>query len=162
MEMISDSPEVLRESSAFRSITSGGLLAGILDLTAAFINGALQGISPDRVLQAIASGLLGAESAKGGWTTAALGVVLHFVIAFGWTINFYAASRKIKFLTNQPMASGIIYGIAVYLMMYFIIVPLSAFPFPMLLNLRSVVINVLIHIFCVGLPIALCVRRFAK
>ena len=162
MEMISDAPETTTESSAFRAILSGGLLAGVLDLAAAFLNSGLQGVSPVRVLRAIASGLLGAESAKGGFMTAALGVILHFMIAFGWTIVYFAASRKIKFLTNQALISGVFYGIAVYLLMYFIVVPLSAFPFPMPLNLQTVIINVLIHIFCVGLPIAFCIRRFAR
>ena len=150
------------KSNSIKTIAFGGLAAGVLDLTAAFINSSLQGVGPDRVLRAIAAGLLGAESSKGGLATTTLGLFLHFFIAFGWTVIFYVASRRIKFLTKQPVISGVIYGIAVYLLMYFVVVPLSAFPFQMPLNFGSVAINVLIHIFCVGLPIALIVRRFAK
>jgi hypothetical protein len=150
------------KSSGRQEILLGGFVAGTLDLIAAFINSGLQGVSPNRVLQAIAAGLLGAESLKGGSATAALGIFLHYVIAFGAAAVFFLASRKINFLTDQPVISGILYGIAVYLVMSFIVVPLSAFPFPMPLTLHSVIINVLIHIFCVGLPIALVTRRYSR
>jgi uncharacterized membrane protein YagU involved in acid resistance len=150
------------KSKHYQGILFAGLIAGTLDLAAAFINSGLQGIGPIRVLQAIAAGLIGAESAKGGFATAVLGVLLHFIIAFGATVVFYLASRKFKFLTDRPVISGGVYGIAVYLFMYFVVVPLSAFPFMMPLTIRTVIINILIHIFCVGLPIALVVHRFSK
>ncbi len=71
-----------------------------LDITAAFVNSGLRGVRPIRILQAIASGLLGAGSYKGGFATATLGLVLHFVIAFGATAVYYAASRKLTFLVR--------------------------------------------------------------
>lgn len=163
MESVSVQEETFtHNSNNYRAILYGGLLAGSLDLTAAFINSGLQGVDPARVLRAIAGGVLGAESSKDGFVSAALGFMLHFAIAFGATTFFYAASRKIKFLIDHYVISGILYGIAVYLFMNFLVVPLSAFPFPMPITLRTITTNALIHIFCVGLPISMCVRRFAK
>ena len=140
------------------ALLAGGLSAGVLDLAAALINTALQGRSLMRMLQAIASGLLGADSFTGGFAAAALGVALHFIIATGATAVYYAASRKLGFLLKQTILCGLAYGVAVYLFMNSIVVPLSAAPFEIPYTLTGLTI----HMFCVGLPIALAVRRFAK
>ena len=161
MEKIS-AAELPDKSGALQAILFGGLLAGFLDLTAACINSGLNGISPIRVMQAIASGLLGAESYAGGTATAALGVFLHFVIAFGATIIFYLASRKLKFLTDQAVTLGVIYGILVYLFMSFVVLPLSSFTGKTPSALLPIAVGLIIHILFVGLPIALTVRRFAN
>lgn len=152
----------MKESNALRAIVFGGLLAGVLDLTAACVNSGLSGVSPVRVFQAIASGLLGAESYKGGAATAVLGVFLHFVIAFGATIVYYIVSRRFEFLTNQAVISGVIYGIAVFWFMQLIVLPLSAFPGKNSFQLKPVIIGLIIHILFVGLPIALVIRHFSK
>ena len=152
----------MKESNTFRAIVYGGLLAGVLDLMAACVNSGLRGVSPVRVFQAIAAGLLGAESYQGSAATAVLGVFLHFVIAFGATIVFYAASRKIKFLTNQAVISGLLYGIAVYWFMQLIVLPLSNFPGRGRFELTQVIIGLIIHMLFVGLPIALVIRRYSK
>ena len=162
METIYEQETPIDKSRALHAIAFGGLLAGALDLTAAFVSNGLRGGSPVRVMQSIASGLVGAESFTGGAATAALGVLLHFIIASAWTIIFYVASRRIKFLTAQPVISGVLYGIAVYLLMYYVIVPLSAAPFKMPRTSGAIAIDAFIHIFCVGLPIAFIVRRFSK
>ena len=161
MEKIS-AAELPNKSGALQTILFGGLLAGFLDLTAACINSGLNGISPIRVMQAIASGLLGAESYAGGTATAALGVFLHFVIAFGATIVFYLASRKLKFLTEQAVTSGVIYGILVYLFMSFVVLPFSSFTGKTPSAPLPIAVGLIIHILFVGLPIALTVRRFAN
>ena len=147
-------------SSAFRAILFGGLLAGILDLTAACVTN--YWVSPLRIFQAIASGLLGAESFGGGVWTAALGVLLHFFIAFSATAVYYAASRQWKFLVNQAVVYGILYGAAVYWFMQLVVLPLSAFKGANGFTLGQILTGSLVHILCVGLPIALVVRRFSK
>lgn len=162
MEIVSASETVTGKSADYRAILFGGLLAGAMDLTSAFIVTALRGGSHARMLQSIASGLLGADSFTGGTATAALGVLLHFTIAFIWTIVFYLASRKIKFLIDQPIISGVLYGVVVYLLMYYVIVPLSAAPFQMPHTPDAIARDVFIHIICIGLPIALVVRRYSK
>ena len=148
------------KSNAFRAIVFGGLLAGILDLTAACVSN--YWVSPIRIFQAIASGLLGAKSYEGGAWTASLGISLHFVIAFGATIVYYIASRKVKFLINQSIISGAIYGIAVFWFMQLVVLPLSAFQSKNRFELNQIIIGLIIHIFCIGLPIARVVSRYSK
>lgn len=160
---IDSAPETEMEKSAnYRVILFAGLLAGTLDLTSAFIVTAVRSGNYAGMLQGIASGLVGKESFTGGATTAALGVLIHFIIAFIWTTVFYLASRRIKFLVDQPIVSGVLYGIFVYLLMYYVIVPLSAAPFQMPHTLDATARDVFIHIVCIGLPIALITRRFSK
>src|SRR2546430_4175342 len=107
-------------------ILIGGLLAGILDLTSAIVITLYYHGSVTRMLQGIASGALGKAAFDGGASTAALGVAFHFLIAFTATTVFYLASRKIGFLTAQPVVAGILYGIAVYLFMYLVVQRLAA------------------------------------
>jgi uncharacterized membrane protein YagU involved in acid resistance len=152
----------LEKPKAYRAIFWGGLIAGTLDILAAFVNSGLRGVSPTRVLQSIASGLLGADSFKGGFATAALGLVLHFFIATTATAVYYVASRKLKVLVDQAVVCGLAYGIPVYLMMNLIVLPLSAIPFKISHAPANVATGVLILMFCVGLPIALVVRRYSK
>ena len=157
MKSISDSSE---KSNSLKAILFGGLLAGVLDLTAACVSN--YWISPIRIFQAIASGLLGAESYNGGAAAAILGIFLHFVIAFGASVVYYIVSRKVKFLINQAIISGVIYGIAVFCFMQFVVLPLSAFPGKNRFELNQTIIGLVVHILFVGLPIALVIRRYSK
>jgi len=149
----------MERSRAFRAIASAGLIAGILDITSAFVIAGLKGMGSIRMLQGIASGLLGARSFEGGMATAGLGLAIHFLIAFTAASVFYAASRKLTFLTQRPVISGLFYGVAVYLFMYWIVVPLA------IVNVRHSISRdvtaVIVHMVLIGLPIALVVRRFS-
>jgi hypothetical protein len=148
--------------AAGRAIVWGGLAAGVLDLTGAIVSNAPRGVAPVRVLQSISSGLLGAESYNGGWGTAALGVGLHFVIAFGAAAVYYAASRKLQFLVRRPFVAGPLYGVAVYFFMSFVVLPLSAFPHGVSLAPGRLAVGLMVHILCVGLPIALAARAASR
>jgi hypothetical protein len=77
---------------------------------------------------------------------------------------FYLASRKIKFLVNQAVVSGAFYGVFVYWFMQLVILPLSAFPYKKQLipEPNSFIVGMLVHIFCVGLPIALVIWHYSK
>jgi hypothetical protein len=131
-----------------------------MDISAAFLVYGLFGLKPIPLLQGIAAGLLGPRSFTGGLSTAALGLFCHFLIAFSATTVFFVANLRFSFLVRQPVASGVVYGIAVYFFMRWIVVPLSAArssPF----SLKMTAIGLAIHIICVGLPIALSIRRFS-
>ena len=147
--------------NALLAILWGGLLCGLLDITAALVVYGTMGAKPLRLLQGIAGGVLGPRTYSGGIATALLGLLCHFVIAFSAAAVFVAASRVAPFLVRQAVPSGVLYGIAVYFFMNRVVVPLSAaakFPF----SFKMMVIGVVIHIFCVGLPIALAARRFGR
>ena len=153
---------LVQRSRALRVIFWAGLIAGILDLTGACVVSWLRaGVTPVRIFQSIASGLYGASAFTGGAKMALLGVVLHFIIATTWAAVYYFASRYIRFLIQQPVIAGVLYGVIVYLFMNFVVLPLSAVPRrPVPLSGR--IIGMLIIIFCIGLPIAIIVRRLSK
>ena len=161
--MQSEEVLTLNESKAVPAIFWGGLIAGALDITAACVSSWLRaGFPPTRVLQSVASGILGAAAYSGGAKIAVLGLALHFFIATTWTTVFYFASRKLRFLIERPVTWGLVYGLIVYAFMNFVVLPLSAFPQRTPLRLSGRIIGLLIIMFCVGLPIALIVRRFSK
>ncbi len=117
----------MRRLSPLSAILIGGAIAGALDITYAIGFSAMRGVAPSRILQSVASGLLGAPAFEGGVATAALGLVLHFCIAFLWAAIFYLASRAITFLTRHPVVSGLFYGVLIYAAMNLVVLPLSAF-----------------------------------
>ena len=150
----------MKRSQALRTIILAWLIVGVLDITSAFVIATLKGTGSIRMLQGIASGLLGPRSFDGGLATAGLGLAIHFFIALVVVSVFYVASRKINFLTRQPFLSGLVYGIAVYLFMYWIVIRLvfpNAHP-----SLSRDVTAVIIHITLIGLPTALVIGHFSK
>ena len=154
----------MKLASITPAILLGGLSAGVLDITAACIYGGLaRGRSPIWVFQSVAGGLLGRDTFQGGLKTAALGLALHFFIATTWAAVYCLASLKLPLLARQTIICGVLYGVVVYLVMYALVLPLSALNFKFFSQAPKVVlINVLIHIFCIGLPIALAARWRAK
>jgi uncharacterized membrane protein YagU involved in acid resistance len=151
----------LQWKSASQVIFFAGLLAGTMDITAAFITWGIQGVPPVVILRGIASGLLGMNAFRGGMEMAALGLAIHFFIAFCAAGVFYAASRKLGFMLRRPILSGVLYGVAVYVFMYWVVLPLSRDLRPPFSISRSIV-AVLTHIVCIGLPISLIVRRYSS
>jgi len=115
------------------------------------------GVPPSRIAQNIASGLLGKQAFVGGGSTAALGVLLHYAMMAAMVGVYYAASRRIVVLTQQPWLYGVLYGVLLFILMNLIVVPLSAVPkAPVVMSwiISSVVVHVII-----GLVIALSARR---
>ena len=149
------------KTAALPTILTAGIMCGALDITAALVVYGQFGLMPQRLLQGIAAGLLGESAFEGGFATAALGLVCHFIIALSAAAVFYAMSRKWSTLVEHVVISGPLYGVAVYFFMQRVVLPLSnavRYPF----TIRGMIIGVVIHIFCVGLPIALVVRRFSS
>src|ERR1041385_1021725 len=108
----------MERSQPVRTIVVAWLIAGILDITSAFVIAGIKGTGSIRMLQGIASGLLGARSFEGGLLTAGLGLAIHFFIAFTATALFYLISRNFSFLIEHAVVAGLFYGIAIYLFMY--------------------------------------------
>lgn len=153
----------MNEPKPAKAIFWGGLIAGTLDLTGACVVSWLRaGVPPVRIMQSVASGVLGAAAYEGGAKAAILGVVLHYFIATTWVVVFYLASRKLRFLIERPIPWGLVYGVIVYSFMNFVVLPRSAVPMRTTPTLTSRIINLVIIMICIGLPIALIVRRFSR
>lgn len=151
------SPSLFSRPNPLLPILVGGLIAGTLDLASAFISFGWG------VPRAIASGLLGSAAFRGGIPTWILGVILHFVIALSAAAVYSFASRKLKFLMQNPLVCGLFFGIAVFLVMNLIVVPLSAAPFKGgSFTHRALIQGLLVHMFCIGLPVSYSTRKFSK
>jgi hypothetical protein len=130
-----------------------------MDISAAAIYYA--GAAPTRMmrmLQGIASGVLGNSSFNGGLETAALGLILHYFIALIWTLIFFLVVPFSRRLLPNLFLTGMVYGVVVWTVMNLLVLPLSRVesgPF----SLRGAVVGAVILMFCIGLPIAMIVGR---
>jgi len=142
-----------------KTLIAGGLAVGALDfLDAVVFFGVRSGATPIRIGQSIAAGVQGRAAFSGGIGSAALGVLLHFCIAFSIVFVYYLASRQLPLLAQHVIVCGALYGIGVYFFMNYVVIPLSAttrgaFVWPVFVN------GILIHILGIGIPAAWFVAR---
>jgi len=148
--------------SLAKPILIAGLVAGILDISDALIFFGLHShVPPVRLLQGIAAGLIGKSSFNGGLSVAALGLLMHFCIATFWAAVFVIAARSLPVLRRHAVASGVLYGLIVYAIMNYLVLPHThARPLPTVASI-AVLNGVCAIVFCIGLPIALINKRLA-
>jgi hypothetical protein len=147
------------------AVLLGGAVAGALDITYACIHWGLAfDVPPMRIFQSVAAGVLGRDEARGGgWNTAALGLALHFLMTTIMAAFFVAWTRMAPDLNRWPVLAGPTYGLGLFVVMNFVVLPLSAtggsggYP-----QGQFLVGALLIHAFGVGLPIALAAKALAK
>jgi len=153
-----------------KPILYAAVLVGVLDITAACINlGVAYGFGPLRVLKGVAGGLLGRSAIEGGFATAALGLAMHFTMALTVTTIFYALSRRLPLPQKLwgVVAVGLLYGAAVFTVNNFATAPFLSWVrslylhTPILFRPPMGWWQLIIHLFCVGLPIALVMHRYA-
>ena len=153
MERSADHPPL------WKVIAGATLLVGTLDISDAFIFYGLRGTSPIKILQGIASGVLGRAAFGMGARSALLGLFFHYFIAFSATTVFLLAARKLP-LAQHPWLYGTLFGVALYIVMNYIVLPLSKIglrPTPPLIPLIN---GVAVLVFCIGIPLAFIARRF--
>jgi len=118
-----------------------------------------RGVAPSRILKSVAAGILGTDAYQGGAGVAALGLGLHYLNAFIITCIFFAVASQVPALVRKPLAIGVLYGIVVYLVMNYVVVPLSRIgprptpPTPVWVT------GVLVHMFLIGVPIVWAANR---
>lgn len=143
-----------------QALVASALIAGFLDITYAIVISYFRsGTRPSRILQSVAAGALGRDAFTGGTRTAAIGLGFHFLNAFIITAIFFAVASRVPALTRRPVLVGALYGIGVYLVMNLVVVPFSRIgvrPHPAPIVLLT---GVLVHMFFIGVPIALGARR---
>ena len=144
-----------------RAVAAAALVAGSLDLLFAFGFWGLHGVGPARILQSIAAGWLGrADAAAGGPATAALGLVSHYgiVLAMAWV--YYRVARVWPTLAQRPWLYGALYGIVLFAVMTWVVVPLSAAGDGQLPRWQaSFPLHIAVHMLLVGVPCARGARR---
>ncbi len=149
----------MSRNRASYAILWGGLIAGLIDITYAVGFSATRGVPPMRILQSVASGLLGSSAYQGGTTTATLGFLLHFVLMMIIAAIFYLASTRLRFLVDRPIWWGALYGFLVYWVMNLVVLPLSAFPGQFKIVPILLITSLIVHAFGIGVPIALASRK---
>jgi uncharacterized membrane protein YagU involved in acid resistance len=142
-------------------VLAGGLVAGTLDIAYAYSFWAIKRAVPmRRILQSVAAGLLGKESFTGGVATAALGLALHYSIAVSMALTYYVIARRWPVLWQRPLPCGTAYGLLLYGIMNYVVVPLSAAG-PRSRDPLWVALSVAAHVLLVGIPIAIFIRYAA-
>ncbi len=142
------------ENPRFRAVLVGGSIAGALDILYALTFAAVNGTMPMRLLQVVASGLLGETAYEGGMPVAFLGLCLHFGLSYLWAMCFVAVALRYARLVQRPALTGAVFGIGVFLVMNLVVLPLSAFPHPVTFRQPGATLDLLSHMFLFGVPIA--------
>jgi hypothetical protein len=148
-----------RGASPWAFVLAGGLVAGLLDIVYAWAFWAIKaGVPAQRILQSVAAGLLGEATFEGGAGTAALGLALHLFIAVSMSVVYYLVSRRWALLREQAVLAGAGYGLLLYGIMNYIVVPLSAAGSGSKDPLW-IALTVVVHVVLIGIPIALFARH---
>lgn len=115
-----------RARSAAAQVLAGGITLATLDLIYACSMWAwLRHVSPMRLLQFIASGALGKAAFEGGVATALAGAGFHYGIAIVMVLTYYLASTRLRVLVEHPVRYGLPYGLLLWGVMTYVVVPLS-------------------------------------
>lgn len=140
-------------------VFAGGLVAGTLDIAYACLFWGLKSSVPvQRILQSVAAGLLGKASFEGGGGTAALGLALHYFIALSMSVVYYLVARHWPLLWQRPLLCGAAYGLLLYAVMNYIVVPLSAAG-PGSKDPLWITLSIAVHALLIGIPIAYFTMR---
>jgi uncharacterized membrane protein YagU involved in acid resistance len=148
----------MKHRSAVWAVLVGGCIAGTLDILFAISFAYYRGMAPVRLLQTVASGVLGNAAFTGGIPAAALGLALHFGMSIGWAVLFVIAAVRFPHLLRRPLQSGILFGVVVFFAMRLVVLPLSAFPYPVAFKPLATALDLLSHMLLFGAPIALTAR----
>ena len=153
-------PPVTR--SFLKTVGWVGLLAGTLDILAAFIHIYIKrGTSPVNILRGIASGAFGNTAFSGGWEMPLLGLLFHFIIAYSFTFLFFWLYPSVKIMSKNIFLTAIGYSIFIYVVMNMGVLPLTKIT-PGPFQLDKALIATAILTLAIGLPLSFFARRFYK
>lgn len=143
----------------WEAVLGAGLLAAILDISNPIIVWGLKGVPAERILQSVASGLLGKSAFEGGAASAALGMAAHTLIMLGAASFYYLASRRLPIMVRRPWAAGPAFGLGFYVFMNYLVVPLSLAPLKPPYGWFPVLNQLFCHMVLVGLSFSLIISR---
>ncbi|GAB3360950.1 hypothetical protein [Lysobacter tyrosinilyticus] len=132
--------------TSWRYVVLGGLALGTLDLVfACTFWGALRDVPPERILQSIAAGVQGTAAFDGGASSAALGTLCHYFIATLMVLAYTLVSGRLRELIARPIRYGLPYGLLLYGVMTYVVVPLSNAPQPTKVYLPWIAASIIMH-----------------
>ena len=152
------------KKSLLPAILFSGFIVGTADIIAACLHAYLQtGVTPDRVLRFIASGVFSRKAfVAANQSMIAWGLFFHYIIAIGFTAIFYLIYPKIKWLSANKIITGILYGIVIWGVMHFVVVPLSQTPGGRKFEWENALRAIAILTVAIGLPLSYLAARFYR
>lgn len=160
MSTIASASLINNRNSLLRLSVIGGLIIGTLHLfvQVGLVYGLILKSQFIRSLQYLASGAMGNAAFTGGLATALLAVILEFIMTIIIAGIFVFSADRISLLRRNVIPSSLLYGFGVFVVMNFVVVPLSAAP-PLPAPPMWLFIEIILeHILLVGLPLGLLVR----
>jgi uncharacterized membrane protein YagU involved in acid resistance len=146
-----------------QAILWGGFTAGFIDLMTIFVIWqVVENIPPMVILQAVATAFMGDAAYRAGMPSALLGLALHFFVSLCFAAAYVYASGRFTIMRTQPFLCGPVYGIVAYLVMTYIVVPLSLATFGRPETPADLARSLFIHMFIFALPIALAASRIRR
>ncbi len=152
-------PETTR--GTLRAILTAGIVCATLDGGFFSLYVWLRGLSPLRIWQGVASSLLGKDAFLQGWRSGIFGLFLHLCVAYTVATIFVLLARRIPLLTRQWVGAGLVYGLGVFLVMNRIVVPMTRIG-RRSLTMESLIVQLVLHLFAIGLSISWLTRRFLR
>jgi hypothetical protein len=148
-------------NSLLRLSVIGGIITGLLHIIAqlGIVYGLILKSPVISSLQYLTSGAMGNAAFEGGLATAMLGLILEFIITIIITGIFIFSADRIPLLRRYIIVGSLLYGFGVFIVMNFIVLPLSAaptLPAPPTWLLIEIVLE---HILLIGLPLGILVQR---
>jgi uncharacterized membrane protein YagU involved in acid resistance len=138
------------------------LICGTLDITDALVYYGLRfHVPPARLLESIAGHLIGRSAFNGGLRGAPLGLVLHYFIAACWVTAFVLVAQRVAILFQHPILCGAMYGLLIYCMMNFLILPYTRNATPLSRDPFNLINGVFALVIFMGIFVALCNQCFA-
>ena len=114
---------MLERRSYLYAAVLGGSVAGLIDIGAACL---INLAGPVFIFQVVASGLLGREALKQGYTSALAGLGLQILMSILIATIYFGASRGITVMRRYWFGAGLMFGVGVFFVMNYVVVPLSA------------------------------------
>ena len=158
------STALTNRNSLLRLSVIGGLITGMLHLIIQswFVYSFLEKNPFISVLQYVASGAMGNAAFEGGLATALLGLVLDFLMTIVMAGVFFLSADRIPLLRQHVIPGSLLYGFGVFIVMNFIVLPLSAAP-PLPAPPMWLFIEIILeHILLIGLPLGILMRQYAN
>jgi hypothetical protein len=143
--------------SSIKTILIAGLTAGILDGSAAVIF--LGKMDYSRIFKFVASGLFGKNALLGGNEMIIYGIIIHLLIAMSFAFLYYIIFLKISFFSTNKFIGGLVYGLLAWIIMSVLVLPLTNVS-QSEMTLVGALKNIIILMFCIGLPISLITNKF--
>jgi hypothetical protein len=144
----------------WKQVYKATIIAGLLDITGACTQAYLsKSITPDVVLQYIASGVFGKEAYSGGFGFMLFGLFIHFLIVFASALTYFYLYPKFSFLHKNIFLSALLVALVAWTITTRIIVPMSKIQ-PPAFDIAKALIAIGILYFCIGLPISFLAKQF--